>query len=85
MAIRGATDAGVVVVACSQCLQGRVRLGVYETGSALAQAGVIAGADLTPEAALTKLTVLLGRGLEPPEIRELMVNLVGELTPAGRD
>ena len=86
MAIREATDAGVVVVACSQCLQGRVRLGVYETGSALAQAGVIAGADLTPEAALTKLTVLLGRGLEPPEIRELMqVDLVGELTPAGSD
>ncbi len=81
-AIREATDAGVVVVACSQCLQGRVSLGTYETGSAFAQAGVIGGADLTPEAALTKLTVLLGRGLDPPHVRELMqVNLVGELTP----
>jgi L-asparaginase len=83
-AIREATDAGVVVVACSQCLQGRVSLGVYETGSALAHAGVIEGADMTPEAALTKLTVLLGRGLDPQQVRDLMqVNLVGELTPTG--
>jgi L-asparaginase/Glu-tRNA(Gln) amidotransferase subunit D len=73
-----------VIVACTQCLQGRVSLGVYETGSALAQAGVIGGGDMTPEAALTKLSVLLGRGLDPQQVRELMqVNLVGELTPEG--
>jgi L-asparaginase len=82
-AFREATDAGVVIVACSQCLQGRVSLGDYETRTSLAQAGVIAGADMTPEATLAKLTVLLGRGLDPPQVRELMqINLVGELTPA---
>jgi len=80
--IREATDRGVVVIACTQCLYGRVQLGAYETGSALAQVGVTSGADMTSEAALTKLSVLLGRGLPPEEVRVLMQeNLAGELTP----
>jgi L-asparaginase len=79
--LREATDRGVVVVACTQCLQGTVQLGTYQTGSALAQAGVTSGVDMTPEAVLTKLSVLLGRGLAPATVRELMQqNLVGELT-----
>ena len=37
-ALREATDRGVVIVACTQCLRGMVHLGSYETGAALAQA-----------------------------------------------
>jgi L-asparaginase len=82
-AIGEATARGVVIVDRTQCLRGRVDLGVYATGSALLRAGVIGGADLTAEAALAKLVYLLSSGRKPAEVRALMQqSLCGELTPA---
>lgn len=79
-ALRQATDRGVVIVNCTQCLRGRVST-EYETGAALADAGVIGGADLTAESALTKLMFLLGLGVTTGEVKRLMqVDLRGELT-----
>jgi L-asparaginase len=80
-ALRQATAHGVVVVNCTQCLHGAVQMESYATGRTLARAGVISGYDMTPEAALTKLYVLLSRYAEPDEVRRLMRrNLRGELT-----
>ena len=79
--IREATDRGVVIVACTQCLRGAVHLGEYATGAALAQAGVISGHDMTTEAALCKLYYLFGAGRSADEVRRFMSeDLCGELT-----
>jgi len=40
--LRAATDRGVVVVSCTQCLQGSVNLDGYATGTALKRAAVVA-------------------------------------------
>ncbi len=80
-ALRRASERGVVLVNCTQCLEGSVRMDAYATGSALAAAGVVSGYDMTPEAALTKLYYLLSRGLDPDEVRRRMQeNLRGELS-----
>ncbi len=83
-AIREATDRGVVIVNCTQCQRGRV-VEAYTAGAALAAAGVVGGADMTAEAALTKLSFLLGQGLATDEVkRRMRLDLRGELTePTG--
>lgn len=71
-AIAEATARGVVVVVCTQCIRGRVDLGVYATGASLARAGAISGHDLTAEAALAKLFYLFSAGHSPDQVRALM-------------
>jgi L-asparaginase len=78
--IRSAVDRGVTVVVTTQCRAGRVTGGRYATGSALQATGAVAGADMTFEAALTKLMVLVDRH-DPDDVRRLMQeDLAGELT-----
>jgi L-asparaginase len=73
----------VVIVDCTQCLSGTVNLHEYAAGSALADAGVISGFDMTAEAALAKLYVLLGRGYSPEKVkREMQRDTRGEMTSA---
>ena len=84
IALREATERGVVIVDCTQCLTGTVNLGSYETGSALAQMGVISGYDLTAEAALAKMFYLFSQNLPITEVkRQIQTNLRGELTLPG--
>lgn len=80
-ALREAHDRGVVIVNCTQCPRGLVTAD-YAAGRALREVGVVGGADMTPEAALTKLAYLLSQPeLTPVEVEQWMqTDLRGEMT-----
>jgi L-asparaginase len=67
--IREASARGVPVVLVTQCLHGAVDATLYEGGQQALDAGAIPGGDMTVEAALAKLSVLLGRGVTLADVR----------------
>ena len=78
--LRRAIDAGVVVVNISQCVGGKVTQGIYETGKALEDIGVIGGYDMTTEAAITKMMYLFGKKYNVKDVKRLMITpLRGEM------
>lgn len=80
-AIREAVERGIIIVNVTQCMNGSVHPLRYLTGMELAHAGVVAGKDITAEAAITKLMYLLGKGLSPEEVRAAMeVSICGEMS-----
>ncbi|XP_056101503.1 60 kDa lysophospholipase isoform X1 [Rhinichthys klamathensis goyatoka] len=78
--IRKATERGVIMINCTQCLRGSVTTS-YATGQALSDAGLIAGCDMTPEAALSKLSYVLAKQNLSTEEKKKMLsrNLRGEM------
>src|ERR1044072_2455495 len=77
--IEGAITDGKIIMDVTQCFRGTVMLGQYETGIGLMKRGVLSGFDITPEAALCKLMVLLGREEMSDSVEKyLQRSLVGE-------
>ncbi|MBR5730602.1 MAG: type I asparaginase [Firmicutes bacterium] len=79
--VRKAIANDTIITVCSQCPQGTVSLGTYETSSALGSAGAVSGRDLTTEAAVAKLYYLFSKGYSTEEIKRLMeISICGEET-----
>jgi L-asparaginase len=79
--IKKAVANNKIILNVSQCMTGKVIQEKYETGKMLQDAGVVAGLDITLEAALTKLMFLMGNYSDKKVIKKLLTqSLVGELT-----
>ena len=79
--LQDATSRGILLVNITQCQDGAVHMGLYETSLPLIDAGVVCGYDSTPECAIAKLMFLLGHQLPPEELRRMMdSDLAGEIT-----
>jgi len=80
-ALREATRRGKVVINISQCMQGKVEMGRYDTGYQLKEAGVISGYDATVESAVTKLMFLQSHYEDCEQVRRYMqLNIRGEIS-----
>ncbi|GAA3929472.1 asparaginase [Hymenobacter algoricola] len=81
--LREAHERGVQLLNVSQCEEGRVIQGQYETSAHFAGLGIIGGDDITTEAAITKLMFVLGLQRSPAETARLLTyDLRGEITLA---
>jgi L-asparaginase len=66
------------IVNVTQCIEGMVEQGLYQSSSRLQDLGVISCLDMTPEAALTKLMWTLGSQVGDQVAAQMQVNQRGE-------
>lgn len=80
-ALKETIDKGVIIYNVTQCSEGRVIQGMYETSSHLKKMGVVGGADITFESAVTKLMYVLGKNLSLTKSKQLLAtDLRGEIS-----
>lgn len=80
-ALQSLVDGGVVLLSISQCPHGMVDQARYAASGMLNQLGVVAGGDMTLEAALAKLTYLIAANTPSEQMTTLLTtDICGELT-----
>jgi L-asparaginase len=80
-ALKQFVDNGGTVINVTQCQTGFVEMGLYKTSIGLKEAGVFSGRDITTEAALTKLMLLLGSASSKEKVAErLCKSMCGEIS-----
>jgi L-asparaginase len=79
--ISEACEKGIVILNVTQCAEGRVEMGMYQTSIMLRESGIISGRDITTEAAVAKLMFLLGKYSSTKVVTDkLNISLRGEMT-----
>jgi len=79
--LSNALQKGIIILNVTQFKGGTVEQGKYETSADLYKIGVIGGADMTTEAAITKMMYLLGENFSNEEVKKLLcISIRGELT-----
>ena len=77
--LKSAVERGIIIVNKTQCNTGSVEMGLYAVSLNLMKAGVLSGHDITTEALLTKMMLVLGE--RPEQARDLISkDLCGEMT-----
>lgn len=88
-ALDSANTDGIVIVDCTQVIQGVVNDSAYGAGAWLPEVGALNPNDMTPMAALAKLTVLLAsaeyNSWSSDDVKRLLqLNLLGEMLSVSR-
>ncbi|MDO5105472.1 asparaginase [Capnocytophaga sp.] len=79
--IEKAIKKGIHIVNVTQCSGGSVILGKYEASEYLKKLGIINGKDITTEAAITKLMILLKKNIPDNELKvRFEENICGEIS-----
>ena len=86
--VRKAAGRGIFMGMTSQCIGGRVRMTVYESGRDLLDMGIVPLGDMLAETALAKAVWALGRADKGGEggdtVRDIMLEAVASETTGGR-
>ncbi len=79
--LKKALQKGIYIVDVTQCIEGSVILGQYETSIQLQKIGLINGKDITTESAIAKLMYLLGENISRSEFKTFFeTSLRGEMS-----
>ncbi|MBS3925162.1 MAG: Glu-tRNA(Gln) amidotransferase subunit GatD [Nitrosarchaeum sp.] len=79
--VKKANEKGIFLGMTSQCIDGRVRMTVYESGRDLLDLGIIPLENMIPEVALVKTMWAIGNFQDRDEIRKIMLeNIASELS-----
>jgi len=74
--IKIANERGIFMGMTSQCIDGRVRMTVYESGRDLLNLGIIPLEDMIPEVALVKAMWASGNSENREDIKEIMLDKI---------
>jgi glutamyl-tRNA(Gln) amidotransferase subunit D len=79
--IQKAVESGMMVFMTSQCIWGRVRMTVYDTGRDLLDIGVIPLSDMLPETAIVKAMWVMANSNSTESAKKMMQeNIANEMS-----